>query len=115
MKLEPNNQEIKKQYAEVKSLYEKASDYCIWLFWLLHFMDAILCNCCYYFSQEILQKASESLRSSLQGAQKGGRSEAGVNGHAVHPVSNATQMTGASASKKDKAKVKIRDLPSSAE
>ncbi|KAJ6757026.1 hypothetical protein OIU74_026311 [Salix koriyanagi] len=48
LKLEPNNQEIKKQYAEVKSLYEK----------------------------EILQKASESLRSSLQGAQKGGRSEA---------------------------------------
>ncbi|KAB5529150.1 hypothetical protein DKX38_019231 [Salix brachista] len=81
LKLEPNNQEIKKQHAEVKSLYEKASD-----------------------STEILQKASESLRSSLQGAQKGGRSEASVNGHAVHPVSNATQRTGASASKKDKAK-----------
>ncbi|KAJ6384648.1 hypothetical protein OIU78_027864 [Salix suchowensis] len=76
LKLEPNNQEIKKQYAEVKSLYEK----------------------------EILQKASESLRSSLQGAQKGGRSEASVNGRAVNPVSNATQRTGASASKKDKAK-----------
>eukprot|EP00258_Populus_trichocarpa_P022944 XP_024438963.1 RNA polymerase II-associated protein 3 isoform X2 [Populus trichocarpa] len=76
LKLEPNNQEIKKQYAEVKSLYEK----------------------------EILQKASESLRSSLQGAQKGGRSEASVNGHAVHPVSNVTQRTGASASQKDKAK-----------
>ncbi|KAG6751501.1 hypothetical protein POTOM_043690 [Populus tomentosa] len=69
LKLEPNNQEIKKQYAE-----------------------------------EILQKASESLRSSLQGAQKGGRSEASVNGHAVHPVSNVTLRTGASASQKDKAK-----------
>ncbi|XP_011023787.1 PREDICTED: RNA polymerase II-associated protein 3 isoform X3 [Populus euphratica] len=72
LKLEPNNQEIKKQYAEVKSLYEK--------------------------------KASESLRSSLQGAKKGGRSETSVNGHAVHPVSNVTRRTGASASQKDKAK-----------
>jgi predicted Zn-dependent protease len=85
------------------------------LFWLLHFIVAILCNCRFYFSQEILQKASESLRSSLQGAQKGGRSEASVNGHAVHPVSNVTQRTGASASQKDKAKVKIRYLRSSAE
>ncbi|KAJ6775565.1 hypothetical protein OIU79_018689 [Salix purpurea] len=52
LKLEPNNQEIKKQHDEVKSLYEKAT--------------------------------SGTLRSSLQGAQKGGRSEASVNGHAVH-------------------------------
>ncbi|KAI5587129.1 hypothetical protein POPTR_005G014100v4 [Populus trichocarpa] len=76
LKLEPNNQEIKKQYAEVKSLYEK----------------------------EILQKASGTLRSSLQGTQQGGRSEASVNGHAVHPVSIATQKTGVSASKKDNTK-----------
>ncbi|KAG6774965.1 hypothetical protein POTOM_018383 [Populus tomentosa] len=72
LKLEPNNQEIKKQYAEVKSLYEKAS-------------DSILC-------------------CSLQGTQKGGRSEASVNGHAVQPVSIATQKTGVSASKKDNTK-----------
>ncbi|KAJ6354224.1 hypothetical protein OIU76_003133 [Salix suchowensis] len=58
LKLEPaKNQEIKKQHAEVKSLYEK----------------------------EILQKVSGTLRSSLQGAQKGGR-------------------TGVSASKKDNTK-----------
>ncbi|KAH8507190.1 hypothetical protein H0E87_009636 [Populus deltoides] len=76
LKLEPNNQEIKKQYAEVKSLYEK----------------------------EILQKASGALRSSLQGTQKGGRSEASVNGHAMQPVSIATQKTGVSASKKDNTK-----------
>ncbi|XP_011038926.1 PREDICTED: RNA polymerase II-associated protein 3-like isoform X3 [Populus euphratica] len=76
LKLEPINQEIKKQYAEVKSLYEK----------------------------EILQKASGALRSSLQGTQKGGRSEASVNGHAVHPVSIPTQNTGVSASKKDNTK-----------
>ncbi|KAB5556011.1 hypothetical protein DKX38_006920 [Salix brachista] len=83
LKLEPNNQEIKKQHAEVKSLYEKASD---------------------YLMLEILQKASGTLRSSLQGAQKGGRSGASVNGHAVHQVSNATQRTGVSASKKDNTK-----------
>ncbi|KAG5244696.1 RNA polymerase II-associated protein [Salix suchowensis] len=77
LKLEPNNQEIKKQHAEVKSLYEKARD---------------------------SPKASGTLRSSLQGAQKGGRSEASVNGHAVHQVSNATQRTGVSASKKDNTK-----------
>ncbi|KAJ6737790.1 hypothetical protein OIU85_019812 [Salix viminalis] len=65
LKLEPNNQEIKKQHAEVKSLYEKARD---------------------------SPKASGTLRSSLQGAQKGGRSEASVNGHAVHQVLNATQL-----------------------
>ncbi|KAJ6683235.1 hypothetical protein OIU74_021322 [Salix koriyanagi] len=64
LKLEPNNQEIKKQHAEVKSLYEKANS----------------------------PKASGTLRSSLQGAQKGGRSEASVNGHAVHQVLNATQL-----------------------
>uniref|UniRef100_A0A6N2L1R1 RNA-polymerase II-associated protein 3-like C-terminal domain-containing protein n=1 Tax=Salix viminalis TaxID=40686 RepID=A0A6N2L1R1_SALVM len=79
LKLEPNNQEIKKQHSEVKSLYEKASDY-------------------------LMLKASGTLRSSLQGAQKGGRSEASVNGHAVHQVSNATQRTGVSASKKDNTK-----------
>nr|TKS13719.1 RNA polymerase II-associated protein 3-like isoform X1 [Populus alba] len=76
LKLEPNNQEIKKQYAEVKSLYEK----------------------------EILQKASGALRSSLQGTQKGGRSEASVNGHSVQLVSIATQKTRVSASKKDSTK-----------
>ncbi|CAK7340538.1 unnamed protein product [Dovyalis caffra] len=53
LKLEPNNQEIKKQYSE-----------------------------------KILQKASGALRSSLQGAQKAGRPEASINGHAVHPVSS---------------------------
>ncbi|GKV34135.1 hypothetical protein SLEP1_g42547 [Rubroshorea leprosula] len=54
LRLEPNNQEIKKQHAEVKSLYEK----------------------------EILEKASGVLRSTMQGAKKVEKSETKVNGHA---------------------------------
>ncbi|GLT66831.1 hypothetical protein SLA2020_391770 [Shorea laevis] len=54
LRLEPNNQEIKKQHAEVKSLYEK----------------------------EILQRASGVLRSTMQGSKKVEKSETKVNGHA---------------------------------
>uniref|UniRef100_A0A6N2L2L7 RNA-polymerase II-associated protein 3-like C-terminal domain-containing protein n=1 Tax=Salix viminalis TaxID=40686 RepID=A0A6N2L2L7_SALVM len=78
LKLEPNNQEIKKQHAEVKSLYEKARDSPIKSIW---------------HSQKLLTRST-----------KRGRSEASVNGHAVHQVLNATQRTGVSASKKDNTK-----------
>ncbi|KAJ1425524.1 Tetratricopeptide-like helical domain superfamily [Sesbania bispinosa] len=68
LRLEPNNQEIKKQYADAKSLYEKG----------------------------ILQKASGALRSSVQGAQKWGKSETKVNGGRIHSISHDTQKSGPS-------------------
>ncbi|KAJ1383507.1 Tetratricopeptide-like helical domain superfamily [Sesbania bispinosa] len=68
LRLEPNNQEIKKQYADAKSLYEKG----------------------------ILQKASGALRSSVQGAQKLGKSETKVNGGRIHSISHDTQTSGPS-------------------
>ncbi|XP_027934386.1 RNA polymerase II-associated protein 3 isoform X1 [Vigna unguiculata] len=66
LRLEPNNQEIKKQYADAKSLYEK----------------------------DILQKASGALRSTVQGTQKVGKSEVKVNGGSIHPISHGTQKSG---------------------
>ncbi|XVF57586.1 hypothetical protein PTKIN_Ptkin06aG0217400 [Pterospermum kingtungense] len=69
LRLEPDNQEIKKQHAELKSLYEK----------------------------EILQKASGVLRKSMQGAQEEGKSETKENGLGVQSVSNSTQRTGVAA------------------
>ncbi|KAI4301701.1 hypothetical protein L6164_034952 [Bauhinia variegata] len=63
LRLEPNNQEIKKQYADSKSLYEKT----------------------------VIQKASVALRNSLEGTRKVGKSETKVNGHSTHPFSNGTQ------------------------
>ncbi|CAL0300132.1 unnamed protein product [Lupinus luteus] len=51
LRLEPNNQEIKKQYADAKSLYEKG----------------------------IVQIASGALRSTVQGSKKVGKSEPNVN------------------------------------
>ncbi|XP_015874894.3 uncharacterized protein LOC107411756 isoform X1 [Ziziphus jujuba] len=59
MRLEPHNQEIKKQYSEAKSLYEK----------------------------NILQKASVALENTVQKFQKVGKSDAKVNGQGTHPVS----------------------------
>ncbi|XVE63127.1 hypothetical protein DITRI_Ditri06bG0175000 [Diplodiscus trichospermus] len=69
LRLEPNNQEIKKQHAEVKSLYEK----------------------------EILQKASGVLRRTMQGAQEVGKSGTKENGLGMHSVSDSTQRTGVTA------------------
>ncbi|XP_022745728.1 RNA polymerase II-associated protein 3 isoform X5 [Durio zibethinus] len=65
LRLEPNNQEIRKQHAEFKSLYEK----------------------------EVLQKASGVLKRSMQGAQELGKSETKENGLGMHSVSNSTQRT----------------------
>ncbi|EEF49965.1 hypothetical protein RCOM_1435290 [Ricinus communis] len=76
LRLEPNNQEIKKQYAEVKSLYGK----------------------------EILQKAPGAVSSSVHGVQKGGKSDTKVNAYGVNSVSNSTQGTGISTAQKDKIK-----------
>ncbi|KAG6701257.1 hypothetical protein I3842_08G156800 [Carya illinoinensis] len=63
LRLEPQNQEVKKQYTEARSLYDKA----------------------------ILQKVSGPLRGSMQGMQKVGSSESKVNGHIIHPVLNNIQ------------------------
>ncbi|CAK9150907.1 unnamed protein product [Ilex paraguariensis] len=58
-RLECNNQEVKKQYAEVKSLYEK----------------------------EILKKASGALKGSMQGVQKAGKQRVEMTEHvqAINP------------------------------
>lgn len=71
LRLEPQNQEIKKQYAEAKSLYEK----------------------------EILQKASGALKSSVQGLQKVGKSVVEVNAdtQGVHSISSSSQGAGEAA------------------
>ncbi|KAK4273393.1 hypothetical protein QN277_021806 [Acacia crassicarpa] len=63
--LEPENQEVKKQYADIKSLYEN----------------------------EILLKASGALRSSLQGTQKVGKSEANIDRATIHPLPNTTEKS----------------------
>ncbi|XP_031249123.1 RNA polymerase II-associated protein 3 isoform X2 [Pistacia vera] len=81
LRLEPQNQEIKKQYAEVKSLYEK----------------------------EILQKASGKLKSSAQGRQKVGKPGIKVNGDEVCAVPNTTQKTGVVAVQEDHAKASNGD------
>lgn len=68
LRLEPNNQEIKKQYTEARSLYDKA----------------------------IIQKLSGPPRSSEQGRQKVGSSESKINGSSAHPVPNNSQRSGVS-------------------
>ncbi|XP_028791409.1 RNA polymerase II-associated protein 3 isoform X3 [Neltuma alba] len=67
LRLEPENQEIKKQYADIKSLYEN----------------------------EILQKASGALGSSLQVTQKLGESATNTYRGTVHPVPNVAEKSGA--------------------
>ncbi|XP_054803092.1 uncharacterized protein LOC129306491 isoform X3 [Prosopis cineraria] len=67
LRLEPENQEIKKQYADIKSLYEN----------------------------EILQKTSGALRSSVQGTQKVGKSETNIDRGTIHTVPNGTEKSGA--------------------
>ncbi|KAJ4719335.1 RNA polymerase II-associated 3 [Melia azedarach] len=76
LRLEPQNQEIKKQYAEVKSLY----------------------------NNELLQKASKTLRSTVQGVQKVGKSGTKINGHEVRAVPNTTHGTGITAIQEDHTK-----------
>ncbi|KAK8589185.1 hypothetical protein V6N13_088051 [Hibiscus sabdariffa] len=66
LRLEPKNQEMKKQHAELKALYEK----------------------------EVLQKASRVIRRSMQGGQDAGKLETIENGLGVHPVSDSTQRMG---------------------
>ncbi|KAM7481785.1 hypothetical protein LguiB_006368 [Lonicera macranthoides] len=69
LRLEPQNQEIKKQHTEAKSLYEK----------------------------EILKKASGALRGSMHGSQQAKKSEVERNGHVgIQPVSSSSQMTSVS-------------------
>ncbi|XP_021687734.2 uncharacterized protein LOC110669982 isoform X2 [Hevea brasiliensis] len=82
LRLEPNNQEIKKLYTDVKSLYEK----------------------------EILHKVSGAVRSSEHGTQKGGILEAKINGHDVNSVSSGSQRTGVSTCQKDKNKESVGEV-----
>ncbi|PQP96112.1 RNA polymerase II-associated protein 3 isoform X1 [Prunus yedoensis var. nudiflora] len=65
LRLEPQNQEIKKQYTEAKSLYEKT----------------------------ILQKASGARKNSVQEMQKVGKLDTKVNGQSIQPVSSSAQIT----------------------
>ncbi|THG11079.1 hypothetical protein TEA_002610 [Camellia sinensis var. sinensis] len=92
LRLEPHNQEIKKQYAETKSLYEKVKTSPL--------------------PDEILNKASGALRSSMQ---KVGKSKVEVNKHvgAVQSVSRSSQKIVTAAIQEDhnKAKKKEQDLP----
>ncbi|GMP39969.1 hypothetical protein CsSME_00010604 [Camellia sinensis var. sinensis] len=84
LRLEPHNQEIKKQYAETKSLYEK----------------------------EILNKASGALRSSMQKVGKS-KVEVNKHVGAVQSVSRSSQKIVTAAIQEDhnKAKKKEQDLP----
>ncbi|MED6186230.1 hypothetical protein PIB30_064891 [Stylosanthes scabra] len=66
LRLEPNNQEIKKQYADAKSLYDK----------------------------EMLHKVSGALKSTVQGTQKVGKSDTQNNGGSIQPISLVTQKSG---------------------
>ncbi|PSS03074.1 RNA polymerase II-associated protein [Actinidia chinensis var. chinensis] len=85
LRLEPNNQEIKKQYAEAKSLYDK----------------------------EMLKKASGALRSSV-GVEKAGKTKVVVNGvvGGVQSVSSSSQKMGAAAIQKDREKDSNGKVPS---
>ncbi|KAI8531690.1 hypothetical protein RHMOL_Rhmol11G0155500 [Rhododendron molle] len=79
LRLEPNNEEVKRQCAEAKSLYNK----------------------------ELLKKASGALRSSVQGVEKAGKSKVEVNGHVrgVQSVSSSSQKVGAAAIQEDSNRV----------
>ncbi|KAE9446672.1 hypothetical protein C3L33_21445, partial [Rhododendron williamsianum] len=79
LRLEPNNEEVKRQCAEAKSLYNK----------------------------ELLKKASGALRSSVQGVEKAGKSKVEVNGHVrgVQSVSSSSQKMGAAAIQEDSNRV----------
>ncbi|BBH06482.1 Tetratricopeptide repeat-like superfamily protein [Prunus dulcis] len=65
LRLEPQNQEIKKQYTEAKSLYDKT----------------------------ILQKASGAQENSVQEMRKVGKLDTKVNGQSIQPVSSSAQIT----------------------
>ncbi|KAK2974917.1 hypothetical protein RJ640_013773 [Escallonia rubra] len=78
LRLEPQNQELKKQYADVKLLYEK----------------------------EILRKASGALRDSVQGMQNESKTEVQHNGHVqeIQPVSSSSERTRAATIQEDRTK-----------
>lgn len=80
LRLEPQNQEIKKQYTETKSLYEK----------------------------EILNKASGALRGSINGVQKSESKDVEKNGHAkgIQPISSSSRITDVVPNQQDQDKAK---------
>ncbi|KAF5952262.1 hypothetical protein HYC85_010206 [Camellia sinensis] len=87
LRLEPHNQEIKKQYAETKSLYDEEFTEDMKKSGIQQKLSFNLLNIC--GELEILNKASGALRSSVQ---KVGKSKAEVNGHvgAVQSVSRSS-------------------------
>ncbi|XP_068341855.1 uncharacterized protein [Pyrus communis] len=96
LRLEPHNQEIKRQYTEAKSLYDKSN----------------------------LQKASGALKNSVQEMQKRGKSDTKVNGKGIQPVSSKAQITeitavqdhtkGDNTNKKQEVKASVQELASRA-
>ncbi|CAL5399312.1 unnamed protein product [Camellia sinensis] len=104
MRLEPLNQEIKKQYAEAKSLYEKfafGNCKCSWLKMLSTLTNI---NFGTFMNPdeepaEILKKASGSLKNSMQGVQKEGKSKVEGNGRdgGIQSVSSSSHKMGAAA------------------
>ncbi|GAV90291.1 TPR_11 domain-containing protein/RPAP3_C domain-containing protein [Cephalotus follicularis] len=96
LRIEPYNQEIKKQYTEVQSLYEKVSSSpCVALSHRFESFSPL---------QEILQKASGgALRSFVQGVAKVGKLETKVNGHGVHSVPNSGERIGIAVVQEDHA------------
>ncbi|XP_039048808.1 RNA polymerase II-associated protein 3-like isoform X1 [Hibiscus syriacus] len=81
LRLEPKNQEMKKQHDEFKALYEK----------------------------EVLQKASGVIRRSMQGGQDIGKLDTKENGLGVQLVSDSTQRTGVAAVQGHQTKVSEYD------
>ncbi|XP_024019106.1 RNA polymerase II-associated protein 3 [Morus notabilis] len=96
LRLEPNNQEIKKQYSEAKSLCEKV----------------------------ILQKASVALENTVQKMQKAEKKDTKVQNNGIQPVESATQKTEAAVAedytkinqtaKKQEPKASVQELASRA-
>ncbi|KAF4354006.1 hypothetical protein G4B88_011169 [Cannabis sativa] len=77
LRLEPQNQEIKKQYTEAKSLYEKVS---------ISSSANVACSL-------ILHKTSTALGNTIEKMQKVEKKDAKVNNHIVQPVTSITQKT----------------------
>ncbi|KAB1202103.1 RNA polymerase II-associated protein 3 [Morella rubra] len=92
LRLEPQNQEVKKQYTEARSLYNKGI---VSAKLAPYFIFLTPCNSDRF--NEILEKVTGPVRNSTEGMEKVGSSESEVNGQSVHPVLNTTQGSGVAA------------------
>ncbi|KAF3453184.1 hypothetical protein FNV43_RR03622 [Rhamnella rubrinervis] len=79
MRLEPHNQEIKRQYSEAKALYEKH---------ILHKASVALEN-----TVEKLSKSDTKVNGGLIEIQEVRKLDTKINGHHVQPISVASQKT----------------------